>query len=216
LPHVLRLVRELDQSQGAADTYPESVLGLSEPGFKDLGERYIKETRIYRSDRARFIDKMPNNFSHVGLLQLILPQATIIDVRRNPMDTCFSAYKQHFAQGQSFTYDLEDLGRYYLSYIDLMDHWDRVLPGKVFHVAYEELVRNTETVVRQLIAHCGLEFEPACLRFHETQRSVRTASSEQVRVPMYDSSIGHWRHFEAELEPLRRTLSGILTRFPAQ
>ncbi len=151
LPHLLRLVRELDQSQGAADTYPESVLGLSEQGFKDLGERYIRETRIYRSDRPRFIDKMPNNFSHVGLLQLILPRATIIDVRRNPMDTCFSAYKQHFAQGQSFTYDLEDLGRYYVSYIELMDHWDRVLPGKVFHVAYEELVRNTETVVRQLI-----------------------------------------------------------------
>ena len=216
LPHLLRLVRELDQSQGAADTYPESVLGLNEQTFKGLGERYIGETRIYRSDRARFIDKMPNNFSHVGLLQLILPRATVIDVRRNPMDTCFSAYKQHFAQGQSFTYDLEDLGRYYLSYIELMDHWDRVLPGKVFHVAYEELVRNTETVVRQLIAHCGLEFEPSCLRFHETQRSVRTASSEQVRLPMYDSSIGHWRHFETELEPLRRTLGGILTRFPAE
>jgi len=216
LPHILRFVRELDHDGGAADTYPESVTGLSKQRLEDLGARYIKETRIYRSDRPRFIDKMPNNFSHVGLLQLILPNATIIDVRRNPMDACFSAYKQHFAQGQAFTYDLEDLGRYYRSYIELMDHWDRTLPGKVFHLAYEDLVKNTETVVRQLIAHCGLEFEPSCLRFHETQRSVRTASSEQVRVPMYDSSIGYWRHFETELTPLRRSLGDILARFPAQ
>jgi tetratricopeptide (TPR) repeat protein len=215
LPHVLRFVRELDQ-HGGADAYPESVTSLSAQRLLDLGARYIKETRIYRSDKPRFIDKMPNNFSHIGLLQLILPRATIIDVRRNPMDACFSAYKQHFSQGQSFTYDLEDLGRYYRSYIELMDHWDQVLPGKVFHVAYEDLVRDTEAVVRRLIAHCGLDFEPACLRFYETQRSVRTASSEQVRLPMYDSSIGHWRHFEAELAPLRRSLGDILARFPAQ
>jgi tetratricopeptide (TPR) repeat protein len=216
LPHILRFVRELDHCGGAADAYPESVAGLSEQRLEELGTRYIQETRIYRTDRPRFIDKMPNNFSHVGLLQLILPKATIIDVRRNPMDACFSAYKQHFAQGQSFTYDLEDLGSYYRSYIELMDHWDEVLPGRVFRLAYEDLVRNTETVVRQLIAHCGLEFEPACLRFHETQRSVRTASSEQVRQPMYDSGIGHWRHFEAELAPLRRSLGSVLTRFDPQ
>ena len=216
LPHVLRFVRELDHLHGAADTYPESVTGLCAQRFQDLGTRYINETRIYRTAKARFIDKMPNNFSHVGLLQLILPKATIIDVRRNPMDACFSAYKQHFAQGQSFTYDLDDLGSYYRSYVGLMDHWDDVLPGKVFHLSYEDLVRNTEAVVRRLIAHCGLEFEPACLRFHETQRSVRTASSEQVRVPMYDSSIGHWRHFEAELAPLRRSLGPLLARFPSK
>jgi tetratricopeptide (TPR) repeat protein len=213
LPHVLRFVRELDHHNGT-DAYPETVTNLSEQALTGLGERYINETRLYRSDKARYIDKMPNNFSHVGLLRLILPNATIIDVRRNPMDTCFSAYKQHFAQGQSFTYDLEDLGRYYRSYIELMDHWDEVLPGTVFHVAYEDLVRNTETVVRRLIAHCGLEFEPSCLRFHETQRSVRTASSEQVRLPMYDSSIGQWRHFEAELGPLKRSLGATLARFP--
>ncbi|HEY2678329.1 MAG TPA: sulfotransferase [Steroidobacteraceae bacterium] len=213
LPHVLRFVRELDNGEGT-DAYPESITNLSGQALRGLGERYIKETRLYRSDKPRYIDKMPNNFSHVGLLQLILPKATIIDVRRNPMDTCFSAYKQHFAQGQSFTYDLDDLGRYYRSYIELMDHWDEVLPGTVFHVAYEDLVRNTETVVRQLIAHCGLEFEPSCLRFHETQRSVRTASSEQVRLPMYDSSIGQWRHFEAELRPLKQSLGAVLARFP--
>jgi tetratricopeptide (TPR) repeat protein len=212
LPHILRLVRELDH-RGGPDTYPESVTGLSAPQLKELGDRYLDETRMYRSDRPRFIDKMPNNFSHVGLIQLILPNATIIDVRRHPLDACFSAFKQHFAQGQSFTYDLEDLGRYYRSYLLLMDHWDAVLPGKVFHLGYEDLVRDTESVVRRLIAHCGLEFEPSCLRFHETKRSVRTASSEQVRVPMYDSSIGHWRHFEAQLEPLRRSLGVVLERF---
>jgi predicted Zn-dependent protease len=216
LPHILRFVRELDYHGGASDTYPESVIGLSRQHLKGLGRRYIEETRIYRSDRLRFIDKMPNNFSHVGLIHLILPNAIIIDVRRNPMDACFSAYKQHFAQGQAFTYDLQDLGRYYRSYIELMDHWDRVLPGKVFHLAYEDLVRNTEPTVRALIAHCGLEFEAACLRFHETKRSVRTASSEQVRVPIYDSGIGYWRHFEAELEPLRRSLGDIVARFPEQ
>jgi tetratricopeptide (TPR) repeat protein len=214
LPHILRFVRELDHTFGGSDTYPESVIDSSAESLAVLGTRFIDETRIYRSDRPRFIDKMPNNFSHIGLIQLILPNATIIDVRRHPMDTCFSAYKQHFAQGQSFTYDLEDLGRYYRSYLELMDHWDRVLPGKVLHLAYEDLVRDTEHSVRKLLTHCGLEFEPACLRFHETKRSVRTASSEQVRVPMYDSSIGHWRNFESELEPLRRSLGSSLARFP--
>jgi tetratricopeptide (TPR) repeat protein len=213
LPHLLRMVRELDHRDGS-DTYPESVPRLTLEQLKASGERYIDETRLYRADRPRFIDKMPNNFSHVGLIHLILPNATIIDVRRHPMDACFSAYKQHFAQGQSFSYDLENLGRYYRSYLELMDHWDSVLPGKVFHLAYEDLVRDTESVVRRVIAHCGLEFEPACLRFHETKRAVRTASSEQVREPIYESGIGHWRHFEAHLEPLRRSLGSVLERFP--
>jgi len=213
LPHILRFVRELDHQGGQPDTYPESISGLSREHLVLLGSRFIDETRIYRSGRPHFIDKMPNNFSHIGLIQLILPNATIIDVRRHPLDACFSAYKQHFAQGQSFTYDLEDLGRYYRSYLDLMDHWDRVLPGKVFHLSYEDLVRDTEPSVRKLIAHCGLEFEPACLRFHETKRSVRTASSEQVRVPIYHSGIGYWRNFESQLEPLRHSLGATLARF---
>jgi len=214
LPHILKFVRELDHMDRGSDSYPESVAGLPPKGFEVFGRRYIDETRIYRSGRPRFIDKMPNNFSHVGLIHLILPNAAIIDVRRHPMDACFSAYKQHFAQGQAFTYDLEDLGRYYRSYLEVMDHWDRVLPGKVLHLAYEDLVRDTEVQVRRLIAHCGLAFEPQCLRFHETKRSVRTASSEQVRVPIYDSSIGYWRHFAAELEPLRSSLGTALQRFP--
>jgi tetratricopeptide (TPR) repeat protein len=213
LPHILRFVRELDHWQGRSDTYPESLIGISHELLALLGARFIDETRIYRSGRPRFIDKMPNNFSHIGLIQLILPNATIIDVRRHPMDACFSAYKQHFAQGQSFTYDLEDLGRYYRSYLELMDHWDEVLPGKVFHLAYEDLVRDTEPAVRKLLAHCRLDFEPACLRFHETKRSVRTASSEQVRVPIYDSGIGYWKNFEPQLEPLRRSLGSSLARF---
>jgi Sulfotransferase family len=130
------------------------------------------------------------------------------------MDACFSAFKQHFAQGQAFSYDLEDLGRYYRNYVELMDHWDAVLPGKVFRLAYEDLVRDTEAQVRKLLGFCGLEFEAACLKFYETRRSVRTASSEQVRQPMYDSSVGLWRHFEPYLGPLQRSLGDVLQRFP--
>jgi hypothetical protein len=158
---------------------------------------------------------MPNNFSHVGLIHAMLPNAIIIDVRRHPMDACFSTYKQYFAEGQSFSYDLDHLGRYYRCYLDLMDHWDAVLPGKVLHLGYEELVRDPEANIRRLLAHCGLEFEPACLAFHETKRSVRTASAEQVRQPLYASGVGYWKHFEAELEPLRRALGDALERFAA-
>jgi tetratricopeptide (TPR) repeat protein len=214
LPHVLRYVRELDHRGGAADAYPDSVGELSPEQLLALGQRFLGETRIYRSGRARFIDKMPNNFSHIGLIHLMLPRATIIDVRRNPMDACFSAFKQHFAQGQSFSYDLEDLGRYYRNYVELMDHWDAVLPGKVFRLAYEDLVRDTEAQVRKLLGFCGLDFEAACLKFYETRRSVRTASSEQVRQPMYDSSVGLWRNFQAQLGPLQRSLGDVLQRFP--
>ncbi len=156
---------------------------------------------------------MPNNFSHVGLIHAMLPNAVIIDARRHPMDACFSTYKQFFAEGQSFSYDLEDLGRYYRCYLDLMDHWDAVLPGRVLRVGYEELVRAPEANIRRLLAHCGLEFEPACLAFHETRRPVRTASSEQVRQPLYASGIGYWKKFAAQLEPLRRTLGDSLERF---
>jgi hypothetical protein len=156
---------------------------------------------------------MPNNFSHVGLIHAILPQATVIDVRRHPMDSCFSAFKQHFAEGQSFTYDLDDLGRYFRCYLALMDHWDAVLPGKVLHLQYEELISDPDTIIRRLLAHCGLPFESACLSFHETQRPVRTASSEQVRQPLYASGVGYWKHFAKDLEPLRRSLGDCLERF---
>ncbi len=215
LPNVLTLVREFDHANSEHDAYPENVRAVPPEEFAKLGRRYIEETAPLRSGKPHFIDKMPNNFSHVGLIHAILPNAIIIDARRHPMDSCFSTYKQHFAEGQSFSYDLDDLGRYYRCYLDLMDHWDTVLPGKVLQVRYEQLVRDPETHIRRLLSHCGLDFEPACLAFHETKRSVRTASAEQVRQPMYTSGIGHWRHFERELEPLRRALGDCLERFPA-
>jgi len=213
LPNVLTIVRELDHANPEHDAYPESVNSVPLAQFALLGRRYIEETAPLRSGRAHFIDKMPNNFSHVGLIHSMLPNAIIIDVRRHPMDSCFSTYKQHFAEGQSFSYDLDDLGRYYRCYLSLMDHWDAVLPGKVLHLQYEDLVRDPETCIRRLLSHCGLEFEPACLAFHETKRPVRTASAEQVRQPLYASGVGYWRNFETQLEPLRRALADSMERF---
>jgi tetratricopeptide (TPR) repeat protein len=213
LPNLLTIVREFDHANVQHDAYPESVGAFPIEGLSGLGRRYIEETVPIRSGRPRFIDKMPNNFSHVGLIQAILPNATIIDARRHPMDACFSTYKQYFAEGQSFSYDLEDLGRYYRCYLSLMDHWDRVLPGKVLRLQYEDLVRAPEPQIRRMLTHCGLEFEPACLAFHKTDRPVRTASAEQVRQPLYTSGVGYWRHFEPQLEPLKRALGDALARF---
>ena len=213
LPNVLNLVGEFDDLTPARDGYPETVGAASAAQLTALGGRYLAETAPLRSGREHFTDKLPNNFSHIGLIHAILPRATIIDARRHPMDACFSTFKQHFAEGQTFSYDLEDLGRYYRCYLGLMDHWDAVLPGRVLHVQYEELVREPEAHIRRLLEHCGLEFQPACLNFHETRRSVRTASAEQVRQPLYTSGIGYWRHFEQELEPLRRALGDCATRF---
>jgi len=213
LPNVLTLVREFDHADAGHDAYPENVRDTSLDGFARLGRRYLAETAAIRTGRAHFIDKMPNNFSHIGLIHAMLPRAIIIDVRRHPMDSCFSTYKQYFAEGQSFSYDLDDLGRYYRCYLELMDHWDRVLPGKVLHLRYEHLVRDPETHIRRLLKHCGLEFETACLAFHDTKRPVRTASAEQVRQPLYASGVGYWKHFEAQLAPLRCSLGDILERF---
>ena len=214
LPNVLTIVRELDQTEAERDTYPEVVPSLPLDLLAKLGQRYIGETAPLRSGRAHFIDKMPNNFSHVGLIHAMLPKAIIVDVRRHPMDSCFSTYKQYFAEGQSFSYDLNDLGRYYQSYLRLMDHWDRVLGGKVLHVSYEDLVRSPEANIRRLLQHCALDFEPACLSFHETKRPVRTASAEQVRQPLYSSGVGYWKNFAAQLEPLKAALGESLQRFP--
>jgi tetratricopeptide (TPR) repeat protein len=213
LPNVLTMVRELDHAQPDKDGYPESASALPHDQFGSLGRRFIEETRALRSGRAHFIDKMPNNFSHVGLIHAMLPRAAIIDMRRHPLDSCFSTYKQHFAEGQSFSYDLEDLGRYYRCYLELMDHWDEVLPGRVLHLRYESLIGDPETHIRRLLGHLGLEFEPACLAFHETRRPVRTASAEQVRQPLYTSGVGYWKHFEVHLEPLRRALGDCFDRF---
>jgi tetratricopeptide (TPR) repeat protein len=216
LPNVLTIVRDVDHANADRDAYPEHLRTFPVGHYAALGRRYVDETAPIRSGRPRFIDKMPNNFSHLGLIHAMLPCATLIDVRRHPMDACFSTYKQYFAEGQSFSYDLQDLGRYYRAYLGLMDHWDEVLPGKVLRVQYESLVRDPEAQIRRLLTHCGLEFEPACLAFHENKRPVRTASSEQVRQPLYSSGIGYWRHFESQLEPLRRALGDCLERFSAR
>ncbi len=213
LPNILNLVRELDDLSASRNGYPESVPTVPASGLGALGRRYLADTAPLRTGREHFTDKLPNNFSHVGLIQAILPNATIVDARRHPMDSCFSTFKQHFAEGQTFSYDLGDLGRYYRCYLALMDHWDEVLPGKVLHMQYEELVRDPETNIRRLLDHCGLPFEATCLAFHETRRSVRTASAEQVRRPIYTSGVGYWRHFERELEPLRHALGDSLERF---
>jgi tetratricopeptide (TPR) repeat protein len=213
LPNVLNLVREFDDLSPARDGYPESVRAAPAAQLRTLGNRYIEETGPLRVGRPHFTDKLPNNFSHIGLIHAILPQAIVIDARRHPMDSCLSTFKQHFAEGQTFSYDLDDLGRYYRCYLALMDHWDAVLPGKVLHVQYEELVRDPETNIRRLLEHCGLPFEPACLAFHQTRRSVRTASAEQVRQPIYTSGVGYWQHFARELEPLRHALGDSLERF---
>ena len=213
LPNIIAMTHQFDDMAANRDGYPETV-GTAPVGLLNaLGARYLEETEPLRTGREHFTDKLPNNFSHIGLIHAILPQATIIDARRHPMDSCFSTFKQHFAKGQTFSYDLTDLGRYYRCYLSLMDHWDAVLPGKVLRIQYEELVRDPEANIRRLLQHCGLPFEPACLSFHETRRSVRTASAEQVRQPLYTSGVGYWRHFEAQLEPLRVALGDSLDRF---
>jgi tetratricopeptide (TPR) repeat protein len=213
LPNILNMVSQFDDLSAAREGYPETVGRASVAQLTALGGRYLEETAALRSGRAHFTDKLPNNFSHIGLIHAILPHAAIIDARRHPMDACFSTFKQHFAEGQTFSYDLSDLGRYYRCYLSLMDHWDRVLPGRVLQVQYEELVREPEANIRRLLEYCGLPFEPACLTFHQTRRPVRTASAEQVRQPLYSSGVGYWRHFERQLEPLRQTLGDCLERF---
>jgi tetratricopeptide (TPR) repeat protein len=213
LPNVISITHQFDDMVASRDGYPETIGNVPVGLLAALGSRYLDETAPLRTGSEHFTDKLPNNFSHVGLIHAILPHATIIDARRHPMDCCFSTFRQHFAEGQTFSYDLEDLGRYYRCYLSLMDHWDAVLPGKVLHLQYEDLVRDPEVNIRRLLDHCRLPFEPACLTFHQTRRSVRTASAEQVRQPIYTSGIDYWRHFEKELQPLRQALGDSLDRF---
>jgi tetratricopeptide (TPR) repeat protein len=189
------------------DGYPDSLTNLDPAKLKALGERYLDTTRVHRKlGRPRFIDKMPNNFQHIGLIQLILPKARIIDARRHPLGTGFSAFKQHFAQGQGFSYDLTDLGRYYADYCELMAGIDAALPGRVCRVIYEDLVEDTESQVRKLLDYCGLAFEPGCLDFHRNTRAVRTVSSEQVRRPIFRDGLEQWRNYEPWLGPLKTAL----------
>jgi tetratricopeptide (TPR) repeat protein len=216
LPNIINLAYELDDRVTTRDGYPETLGTVPDEQLGALGSRYLEETAPLRTDRPHFTDKLPNNFNHLGLIHSILPNAILIDARRHPMDACFSTFKQHFARGQAFSYDLDDLGRYYRCYLQLMDHWDQVLPGKVLCVQYEQMVRDPESTIRRLLVHAGLPFEPACMNFHETKRAVRTASAEQVRQPLYRTGLGYWRKFERELEPLRNALGDALDRFPEQ
>ena len=213
LPDIIGMARMLGgrKLRSQESRYPEVLASLDAKDFHALGEQYLSQTRIQRKRGAPFfIDKMPNNFQHIGLIHLALPRAKIIDARRHPLGCCFSGFKQHFARGQHFSYSLEDLGHYYRDYVELMAHFDEVLPGRVHRVLYERMIDDTEGEVRRLLAYCGLPFEAQCLRFHENERAVRTASSEQVRTPIYREGMDHWRNYEPWLGPLKTALGPVL------
>jgi len=215
LPQLPKLARELAGPGQEEGTFLRRLAALTREELRALGERYLAETRIMRkTDAPFFIDKMPNNCMYVGLIHLILPNAVIIDARRHPVGCCFSCFKQHFARGQWFSYGLEDLGRYYRDYVELMEHFDEALPGRVARVFYETLIEDTDAEVRRVLEHCGLPFESACLRFYENDRAVRTASSEQVRRPIFRDAVEHWRHYEPWLGPLAQSLGDVLTDYP--
>jgi hypothetical protein len=213
LPDIISIARRLGgrQRRDQPSAYPDVLATLDADACRALGAEFLDRTRIQRKlGRPFFIDKMPNNFAHVGLIHLILPRAKIIDARRHPLGCCFSAFKQHFARGQTFSYDLTELGRYYADYVDLMAHFDAVLPGAVHRVIYEEMVADPEGQVRRLLDYCGLPFEPACLKFYENDRAVRTASSEQVRRPIFTDGVDQWRSYEPWLGPLKTALGPSL------
>jgi hypothetical protein len=208
LPDIGHLARDLDRPEVR---YPLALADLSPADFTALGEAFLARTQVHRKfGRPFFVDKMPNNFQHLGLIALALPGARSVDVRRHPLGCGFSAFKQHFAQGQAFSYDLTDLGRYYADYVELMRHMDAVLPGRVHRVIYEDLVADTEGEVRRLLDHCGLPFEAACLEFHRNDRAVRTVSSEQVRRPIFRDGVDLWPRFEPWLDPLKAALGDTL------
>ena len=175
---------------------------MNDDYFQRFGQQYIEDTRVYRQEAPFFIDKMPNNFVHIGLIKLILPNAKIIDARRNPMACCFSGFKQLFAEGQEFTYGLQEIGTYYREYVKLMNHWDEVLPGYVLRVQHEDVVNDLEGQVRRMLDFCGLDFEVSCVNYHQTERSIRTPSAEQVRQPIYKTGLEQWKNFEPWLSPL--------------
>jgi tetratricopeptide (TPR) repeat protein len=213
LPDVIMMAASLGGARkpGAEPRYPGLLADLSREACRELGEQYIEQTRIQRkSAKPLFIDKMPNNFLHIGLIHLMLPRAKIIDARRHPMACCFSGFKQQFAEGHRYSYSLEDIGRFYRDYVEYMAHFDRVLPGRVCRVNYEDMIGDTEGEVRRLLEYCQLPFESACLRFYENDRPVRTASSQQVRKPIYRDGVDHWRYYAAWLEPLRQALGDVL------
>jgi tetratricopeptide (TPR) repeat protein len=208
LPDIPALARKLGD-------YPEDALALDSNALSRLGEEYLKRASVQRrTDRPFFVDKLPNNWLFVPFIQLILPKAKIIDARRHPLSCCFSNFRQHFARGQDFTYDLQSLGHYYSDYVRLMAHVDAVLPGRVHRVIYERMVHDTEREIRALLDYCGLAFEPQVLEFYKTERAVRTPSSEQVRRPIYREATEEWRAYEPHLGPLKSALGPVLDAYP--
>jgi tetratricopeptide (TPR) repeat protein len=220
LHDIPRIIEELQEQgpdrqgpdrQGAR--YPELLPALDPLMFECLGRRYMDGMRIYRRGRPRFVDKMPNNFRHIGLIHLILPNARIIDIRREPMACCVSNLKQLYARGQEFCNGVEEIARYYRTYLQMMRHWNRVLPGRILRVSYEDLVEDLDTNLRRLLAYCGLEFDAACLAFHRSQRAINTPSSEQVRQPLFREGLSQWRHYAPWLDPLREMLGDATVRY---
>ena len=209
LPNIPALAYRLAGRKTIDETpdYPENLATLNEEQLKTFGNNFLDDTRVHREKAPYFIDKMPNNFRHIALIHLILPNAKIIDARRNPMACCFSGFKQLFASGQQFSYGLEEIGTYYKDYIKLMDHWDKMLPGKILRVQYEDVVADLKKEVIRILDYCGLPFEENCINFHQTERNIRTPSSEQVRQPIYKSGLEQWKNYESWLGPLKKALN---------
>jgi tetratricopeptide (TPR) repeat protein len=215
LPEIPRIVRELEEARPDPENplYPGVLFELESDTLRTLGERYLSDTRVYRGNKAHFIDKMPNNFRHIGLIRLILPNAKIIDVRREPMACGFSNFKQLFATGQEFSYSIEDIARYYRTYLELMRHWSEVLPGQILRVCYDDLVEDLESTVRRILEFLGLNFEPTCIDFYKQKRNIATASSEQVRQPLFREGLSQWRNYEPWLGSLRDSLGDAVIRY---
>lgn len=215
LNDIPRIVSDLPgQGPNCGDArYPDLLPGLDQTMYERLGRRYLDETRVYRRGRPHFVDKMPNNFRHIGLIHLMLPKARIIDIRREPIACCVSNLKQFYARGQEFCYGIEEIARYYRTYLELMRHWDQVLPGRVLRVSYEDLVEDLGASVRRILAYCGLEFDSACLEFHRSRRVINTPSSEQVRQPLFREGLTQWRRYDPWLAPLREALGDAISRY---
>lgn len=209
LPDISLIAQSLTKPR-SGQVFPQCLPDIPLDTMAALGRQYLEQTRRHRHKAPFFTDKMPNNFAYVGFIKTILPKAKIIDARRHPMDSCFGCFKQHFAKGQTFSYDLFELGEFYLEYCQMMDHWDIALPGEVLRVQYEEVVEDLETQVRRILDYCGLPFEESCVNFHENKRSVRTASSEQVRQPIYKGSVATWKRYGAHLDPLAEILAPVM------
>jgi hypothetical protein len=216
LPNIIALAHRLNGRKFVSEEarYPKILADTSAEQLQSFAEAFIADTRFHRKGAPYFIDKMPNNFMHIGLIHLILPNARVIDARRHPMACCFSGFKQLFADGQEFTYGQKEIARYYRGYVRLMEHWDKLLPGKVLRVHYEHLVADLESQVRRILDYLELPFEENCLNYYKTDRSIRTPSSEQVRQPIYQSGLEHWRHFEPFLDVLKSELAAEIKNYP--